>query len=151
MCPVIEKICKKCHKTLSHNNKIGFCINCLPEGEIISLFKEGKTIQSISKEIFNSISGNYRGFIRKTLIKHYESDFLQKRKSNKSKEILKKNYNKLPLDFIKEMHNDGKLTTQIHKALIQKGYKLHLVTVRHILKYLNLKITGNWLDWKNGH
>ncbi len=147
MCPAIKSRCKNCSKVLAINNKVGFCLSCLPDDDIIKLFKQGKTVVEISKIIFNSTSGNYRGAIRGGLIKHFGLKYPELRKANKSTSLLDKNYKKFPLDFIKKLHTEGKITTQIHKALLQKGYKLHLATTRNILKYLNLDYCENYKKW----
>lgn len=150
MCPAIKKSCKFCNKNLSYNNKIGFCFECFPKKEAIKLFKEGKTIIQISEKIFNSNSGNYRELIRSLLKKEFGSKFLEIRKNNKNEQIKDRIKKNLPLDFIRDLHNQGKLATQIHKALLQKNYKLHLCTLRKILLELSLDYVENYRKWLTG-
>ncbi len=143
-----KKNCNFCHKKLAHNNKINFCLKCLPSEEIVGSFRNGETIQGITKKIFNSSSGYYRELVRKTLIGGVGSDFLRIRKINRNKAINRTYSNKLPVDFIKSLFSQGKITPQIHMALLQKGYSLHISTLRKILLKLELDYRQNYKNWQ---
>jgi len=138
--------CKYCQKRLSYNNKLGFCLNCLPEERIISVFNSGKTIQHISESIFNSCSGRYRSLIRGVLKRNIK-DFEKLKKENRNK-VMSQSKLELPLKFILKLYKDGKTVPEIHKAVASKGYNAHVATIRKRLKDNGCDIKKN-AAWKN--
>jgi len=75
---------------------------------------------------------------------HFGSEFLKIKKNNKDRVMNAALAKELPLDFIKQLFHQGKLTTQIHKALLQKGYVIHIQTLRNRLLRLDLDYRENY-------
>lgn len=138
-----KKTCRLCDKKLTYNNKVGFCINCVPKDRIFNLFMKGKTIQDISNNIYSSQSGYYRSLIRKTLTEKLDDKKFNKIKTSNRNKIMKKREVDLPLNFIYSLYEKGKTAPEINKALASKGYTVHTATVRKRLKEKGLDLMEN--------
>ena len=136
------KRCSSCQDQLVHNNISYLCQSCV-SSKAFKLFMNGKTISEISKVLFNSIHGRYRGSISGLLKERMGSDDFLSIKSNNRNKAMSSLKIDLPFDFISRLCREGKTSPQIYQALLAQGYSLHIATLRSRLKKLGFDLKVN--------